>query len=109
MHFTGRESAVVEKIILDPRAPKFQMVLDILAMAAVILAQTVVAVELMNFNDNYLCLLYAMKLILAALAYWFMNPFTPSFPKKLYAIRFVWDLVQFGAGYVLFYFFYLHI
>jgi hypothetical protein len=102
MHFSGRESVLVEKIILDPSAPKFQMVLDIIAMAVVILAQTIVGVELMNFNDNYLCLLYAFKLILAAGAYWFMKIHDKNFGKKLFAIRSVFDLVQIGVGYVLF-------
>jgi hypothetical protein len=109
MHFSGRESVLVEKIILDPTAPKFQMVLDIVAMAIVILAQTIVAVELMNFNDNYLCLLYAFKLVLAACAYWFMSIHNRSFGKKLYAIRGVYDVIQLGVGYVLFKYLNLHI
>lgn len=110
MHFSGnRESTMVQKMFFDPSQPRFQMILDVIAMAVVILAQTVVAVILNNFTDNYLCLLYSLKLIIAAGCYWFGNIFADNFSKKLYVVRGVYDLIQFGVGYVLLRYLNLHL
>lgn len=78
-------------------------------MAAILLAQTGVAVALNDFNDNYLCLMYVLKIFVDAGCYWFMPIFQAGFAKKLFTVRAIYDVLQLGAGYCLLRFLNIHL
>jgi len=67
----------------------------------VLLAQTIAGIYIKNFDDNYLCLFYILKLIINGLFYMFADTETISFGKKLFALRMSYDILAFVAGYLL--------
>lgn len=88
-------------LVKDPSAPRFQVFLDLAAVPIVLLAQTVAGVYMKNFDDNYLCLFYILKLIMCGLFYMFADTQSAQYGKKLFALRMSYDILAFVAGYLL--------
>lgn len=102
MQFKSTESSSgVLSIAKDPSAPRFQIFLDFLAVPVILLGQTIVASSLKNFDDNYLCLFFVLKLILDGMMYMFADTEAKSFGNKLFGMRLSFDVLSFIGGYLL--------
>ena len=88
-------------LVKDPSAPRFQFFLDFVAVPVVLLAQTIAGTYLKNFDDNYLCLFYILKLIVNAVFYMFADTESKSYGKQLFAVRMSYDILSFIGGYLL--------
>lgn len=94
-------SSTLISLVKDPSAPRFQFFLDVVSVPIVLLGQTMAGVYLKNFDDNYLCLFYILKLVIDGLFYMFADTEALSFGKKLFALRMSFDILSFFGGYLL--------
>lgn len=88
-------------IAKDPSAPRFQIFLDLLAVPVILIGQTIIASTIKNFDDNYLCLFFILKLVIDGLFYMFADTEHKSFGKNLFVLRLVFDVLSFIGGYLL--------
>jgi len=88
-------------LVKDPSHPRFQFFLDFVAVPVVLLAQTIAGSQLKNFDDNYLCLFYVLKLVIDGIFYMFANTENREYGKQLFALRTSYDVLSFIGGYLL--------